>query len=900
MKHNLLKKICTYVAIAGLFISMLPVTILANPNGAGEKVELELVVPEDAIQLSTPEDILLFAENCRVNTWSVGKTVVLNNDIDMSNVEFTGVPTFGGTFIGQGHTISGIQMSHKSSVVGFFRYLQKTAIIEGLTIKGNYVFEGRHSAIGGFVGKNAGSIYNCTFDGIVAGAEQIGGFAGVNEVTGLIENCTVSGTVYGNHFVGGFVGENKGIVRRCTNYAELNTKSVQNSVDLEDVTLDSLINTENAGTTTDIGGIAGGNSGVIRGCINKGLVGYQKMGYNIGGIVGTQNGFVVDCENYGQVHGRKEIGGIVGHTEPSIVLKYDKDSLQILDGQLDVLNTSVDEMEGSIQNSNDDVNSQLKGMEENVNNADEALDTLLNAMNSENKIDSDKITAAGSNLGDSLKSLYDQSVSLQGTLDTSSKETSKQLEGIIGQLDGIMGTVEHADENLGMTVTDVSGEDTKDDTLGKIANCTNYADIMGDLNIGGIAGVLAEENDLDEYQDTEILGNLSLNATYQLRVVVRDCVNYGTVSASKQYAGGIAGQMVLGAVLECINVGNLDAIQADYVGGIVGCSNAIIRACSTKSILSGDTYVGGIVGKGHEVTDCYAFVDMKYFEEKAGAIIGDLDKLPDGNEDIILRNYYFNAGKEAGGIDGIIYTGSAERTDVATFLQLPNLSDLLRIVNVRFIIEGQDDVIITINVGESITMDQIPAIAVDADSEYEWELIPAVTSEVLGMGETASVEYLSEDSITNILFSQTYKVAFDLKDTVISSVQRNDKNMSVALAEGIFAKNTTLEVAEQTEGWKVAISNTGVSKLHFLLPENLDAEKLVLKVQDASGNWIERAFVVEGSYIVFDFADGETGFALQQKESGSMFYVFAIVAGILMLTLVVGAFSRKRAKKAKA
>lgn len=900
MKHNLLKKICTYVVIAGLFISMLPVTILANPNGAGEKVELELVVPEDAIQLSTPEDILLFAENCRVNTWSVGKTVVLNNDIDMSNVEFTGVPTFGGTFIGQGHTISGIQMSHKSSVVGFFRYLQKTAIIEGLTIKGNYVFEGRHSAIGGFVGKNAGSIYNCTFEGIVAGAEQIGGFAGVNEVTGLIENCTVSGTVYGNHFVGGFVGENKGVVRRCTNYAELNTKSVQNSVDLEDVTLDSLINTENAGTTTDIGGIAGGNSGVIRGCINKGLVGYQKMGYNIGGIVGTQNGFVVDCENYGQVHGRKEIGGIVGHTEPNIVLKYDKDSLQILDGQLDELNTSVDEMEGSIQNSNDDVNSQLKGMEENVNNADEALDTLLNAMNPENKIDSDKITAAGSNLGDSLKYLYDQSVSLQGTLDTSSKETSKQLEGIIGQLDGIMGTVEHADENLGMTVTDVSGEDTKDDTLGKIANCTNYADIMGDLNIGGIAGVLAEENDLDEYQDTEILGNLSLNATYQLRVVVRNCVNYGTVSASKQYAGGIAGQMVLGAVLECINVGNLDAIQADYVGGIVGCSNAIIRACSTKSILSGDTYVGGIVGKGHEVTDCYAFVDMKYFEEKAGAIIGDLDKLPDGNEDIILRNYYFNAGKEAGGIDGIIYTGSAERTDVATFLQLPNLSDLLRIVNVRFIIEGQDDVIITINVGESITMDQIPAIEVDADSEYEWELIPAVTSEVLGMGETASVEYLSEDSITNILFSQTYKVAFDLKDTVISSVQRNDKNMSVALAEGIFAKNTILEVAEQTEGWKVAISNTGVSKLHFLLPENLDAEKLVLKVQDASGNWIERAFVVEGSYIVFDFADGETGFALQQKESGSMFYVFAIVAGILVLTLAVGAFSRKRAKKAKA
>ena len=358
--------------------------------------------------------------------------------------------------------------------------------------------------------------------------------------------------------------------------------------------------------------------------------------------------------------------------------------------------------------------------------------------------------------------------------------------------------------------------------------------------------------------------------------------------------------MLLGAVLESINMGNIDAVSADYIGGIAGASNAIIRNCSVKSIISADDYVGGIVGKGHEVTDCYAFVDMKHFVEKAGAIIGFTDDLPDGNEDIILHNYYFNAGKEAGGIDGIAYTGATDALDVAAFLQLPNLSDLLRTVTLRFVVEGQEDVVLTLNVGESITAEQLPKISVDSETEYEWELIPAVTSEVLGMGETATVEYLSEESMTNILFSQTYKVAFDLKDTVISSVQRNDKNMSVALAEGIFAKNTTLELTEQTEGWKVTLSNTGVSKLHFLLPENYDAEKLVLKVQDASGNWTERAFVAEGSYIVFDFADGESGFALQQKEGGSMIYVFAVVAGIVVLTLAVGTIVRKKTKKVSA
>ena len=672
-------------------------------------------------------------------------------------------------------------------------------------------------------------------------------------------------------------------------------------MDLEDITLDSLINTENASTTTDIGGIAGGNSGVLRSCVNNGVVGYQKMGYNIGGIAGTQNGFIVDCENYGEVYGRKEVGGIVGQMEPNIVVKYDEDTLQILDGQLDELNTSMENMEGSMQSDRDEVENQLHDMGNDVDDANEALDALLDAINPQNgRVDRDKVTAAAGSMGDSLKSIYNQSTSIYDKVNASSKDAAEQMEGIVAQTDSIRDTMQHADENLNVTIKDVSGLDTEEDTLGKASNCINYGAVSGDLNIGGIAGVLAEENDLEAYQNTEIIGEESLNFTYQLRVVVRDCINHGTVSNSKQYGGGIVGQMLLGAVLESINMGNIDAVSADYIGGIAGASNAIIRNCSVKSIISADDYVGGIVGKGHEVTDCYAFVDMKHFVEKAGAIIGFTDDLPDGNEDIILHNYYFNAGKEAGGIDGIAYTGATDALDVAAFLQLPNLSDLLRTVTLRFVVEGQEDVVLTLNVGESITAEQLPKISVDSETEYEWELIPAVTSEVLGMGETATVEYLSEESMTNILFSQTYKVAFDLKDTVISSVQRNDKNMSVALAEGIFAKNTTLELTEQTEGWKVTLSNTGVSKLHFLLPENYDAEKLVLKVQDASGNWTERAFVAEGSYIVFDFADGESGFALQQKEGGSMIYVFAVVAGIVVLTLAVGTIVRKKTKKVSA
>ena len=95
MKRKWLKKTGSFIAVLCMLLAMLPVTVLANPNdemaenknGAGEKVEIKIEIPEDAIKLSTPEDVLALVENCRVNTWSVGKTVVLSNNIDMSEVD---------------------------------------------------------------------------------------------------------------------------------------------------------------------------------------------------------------------------------------------------------------------------------------------------------------------------------------------------------------------------------------------------------------------------------------------------------------------------------------------------------------------------------------------------------------------------------------------------------------------------------------------------------------------------------------------------------------------------------------------------------------------------------------------------------------------------------------------
>ena len=334
-KHAICKIYAFFLAIC-LLLQVLPITFNAE--------ETERLVPRESIRISTAEELVEFAENCRLNTWSEGISVVLKKDIDLSGVEFNGIPVFSGSFYGQGHTIKGISITSDGSVLGFFRYLEETAIVYDLNLEGEITPGGTREMVGGIAGENAGTIINCSFFGTISGGDRVGGLVGSNESTGLIEDGTFSGVLSGNHFLGGIAGENHGVIRTCTNEADINAEAVQNNVSLEDITIDDLVNTEYASTSTDIGGIAGANHGVIRESFNYGSVGYASMGYNIGGIAGSQKGYIADCVNYAKICGRKEIGGIVGQMEPNIVLTYSTDTLQILSGQMDVLSGKVNNL----------------------------------------------------------------------------------------------------------------------------------------------------------------------------------------------------------------------------------------------------------------------------------------------------------------------------------------------------------------------------------------------------------------------------------------------------------------------------------------------------------------------------------------------------------------------------
>ena len=904
MKHRkILLKLCSMTLVGCL--SFVPMAVHANPteNSSEEMVEAEeTVFPEDAIYLSNAEDIIALAEKCVVDTWSVDKTVVLKNDIDMTEVEFTGIPIFAGKFYGQGHKITGVYLLQDASVVGFFRYLQKGAVVDHLILEGIVRPGGTSKIVGGFVGNNAGTIQNCVFMGKVNGKEQIGGIAGLNRAMGMIENCSVNGEVYGHHYIGGIVGKNKGVIRQCVNEAKINSTSSQNSIGLSldgSMDISALTSKESMDSATNIGGIAGTSSGVIRECTNQEKVGYTKMGYNIGGIVGSQNGYLVDCINYADIDGSNGVGGIVGQFKPNIVLDFGYDPMKPMNNSMDSMMTSMEKLTEKMKDMDYDSLDDKVNLEDDAKNMQDALDAVHNATNTESgDVDEDALNAALNELSASFDKAYADTATEVGIGEETSN-ISKEIESMQKQMDKIANSVSSMSAS-NMEIKDVSRKDTEKNTIAKAYNCINYGKVSGETSVAGIAGVANTENILDMEEDIETRGEMGLDSGAEMRLVIRACKNFGTVKANKDYVGGIVGLMSIGAIFDGYNVGNLDALSADYVGGIAGSCETVIFDSNSKCVIAGSDYVGGIAGYAKELLDSYAFVDMAAYTEFAGAVAGSADDLPDVDKDFINGNSYYIVGKDIGGIDGVSYEGVTDQITLEEYLALENLDDMFKTVSVRFVAEGQEDVVMTVGLGKTIKYEDIPTLTVEETDMYDWVLEKPVTYEVLAMGEEEETIFVSDARLSNLLFDQTYVANFERKHMVSESDERTENNQSIVLAIGAFEKNTKVELKDVIvkeaivcgddvfENWQVFISNRGIEKLHYRIPEGKDAEKLVLYVKSTTGTWEERDFVVEGSYIIFDFTGEDSGFALAEKFVPNIYGVIGIaivILGVIALSM---------------
>jgi len=336
---------------------------------------------EDVIHISTPSELRALAEKCRLDSWSVGKTVIIECDIDFSDAEFVPIPSFGGVFDGGGHSLTGIELKGDGSAVGgFFRFVQAGAIVKNMNVEGRIEPEMNAESFGGIAGENHGTITGCTFSGTVSGSVEIGGIVGCNGSEGLVEDCRSLAAVSGEHYTGGIAGRNMGSIVRCANLGPINTTNPELAGEELDIDWEHINSSENVAAHTDTGGITGYSNGTLDNCVNRGNVGYAHVGYNVGGIAGRQSGFVDSCRNFGIVNGRKDVGGVVGQMVPSIELQLTNSALDQLNAEMDTLQSLLNELINDVQGSSNEISDILSDASAYLDSAGQSAGALGDAL----------------------------------------------------------------------------------------------------------------------------------------------------------------------------------------------------------------------------------------------------------------------------------------------------------------------------------------------------------------------------------------------------------------------------------------------------------------------------------------------------------------------------------------
>ena len=210
---------------------------------------------------------------------------VLTANIDLKNEEWTPIGIgngtenngatidfpYSGTFDGNGHTISGLNVNYRNKNGGLFCYVMN-ATIKNLTV--------------------AGSVTHSSGDGVA-----YGGIVGCAD-SSTIENCTNRCTVTGNWYAGGIVGwSTDSDIIGCANFGNISSPSFS------------------GGICGKIGGQndAAGIDATIRDCYNVGMV----SGNYAGGITGQSDSehidiLIANCYNVGSLHGSDGTGEIIG------------------------------------------------------------------------------------------------------------------------------------------------------------------------------------------------------------------------------------------------------------------------------------------------------------------------------------------------------------------------------------------------------------------------------------------------------------------------------------------------------------------------------------------------------------------------------------------------------------
>ena len=236
----------------------------------------------DPYQIGTAEQLKRFRDivnGAGGQTQNRGAYAVLTADIDLNNEPWTPIGNFTegnqiyyeGTFDGNGHTISGLNVTGDFQYAGLFGVVTG-GTIKNLTVAGNVSPSIIQCGAGGIVGRasDAAKIENCSNHCSVTGRNSsiIGGISGYNVDGAKIIDCYNVGTISGTFAqgAGGIAGHNAGTISNCYN---VGTVSIPNS--------------------TSVGEIVGNNYGAVENCYYLNTTNNNAVGKNKGTITSTKS-----------------------------------------------------------------------------------------------------------------------------------------------------------------------------------------------------------------------------------------------------------------------------------------------------------------------------------------------------------------------------------------------------------------------------------------------------------------------------------------------------------------------------------------------------------------------------------------------------------------------------------
>ena len=282
------------------------VTFGVKPEDSGEEPDpgTDPEEPENPDDCPLPH-IIHNQEELSLVDQHMGHNFILANDITLTGNwkvlglgEDADIP-FTGTFDGNNHTISGLNVS-KNGLTNLGLFAVNNGTIENLSLNQPNITSSNGDMMGSIAGDNKGIISNChVIGGSVEAnatgtnynlAKYVGGLVGQNGSNGTIICSSSSAYIKGLKYVGGLVGANFGQIDQSYATGNINTT-------IADSTLLSngayYLIEGNYFLYSQIGGLVGENSmnGVIRNCY---ATNSMKAFDYVGGICGTNYGQVID------------------------------------------------------------------------------------------------------------------------------------------------------------------------------------------------------------------------------------------------------------------------------------------------------------------------------------------------------------------------------------------------------------------------------------------------------------------------------------------------------------------------------------------------------------------------------------------------------------------------------